>query len=729
MKNSFPHLARPVNVAVLLLIVVCASANAQAQSAAPASAPVGVPTAATLKAVTITGNPLGTSDLIAPSAQYSGAALLLRSQSTLGETLDGTPGVSSTYFGPNASRPIIRGLDGDRIRILQNSGASIDASGLSYDHAVPSDPISMERIEVLRGPGALLYGGSAVGGVVNVIDNRIPREALFDGNGGVTGKADIGLASGNSEKGGGLLLETGTDRFALHADVFKRSTGDVAVPIQLPCTRTGAPSLANRICNSAAETNGGAVGGSVFFNQGYLGASASTYRSDYGTVAEDEVTIKMKSNRYALEGELRGLGGLLQSIKGQLSRSEYQHTEFDAGVAGTVFKNTGNDLRLEARHAKLGPLEGVLGLQLEGSRFSADGVEAFAPYSRTNQTALFAYEELPLGWGKLSFGARVESVKVESLGNPLVARFTPASRSFNPGSYALGALWNVAPGWQFTSNVAYSARAPKDYELFADGPHIATGGYEVGNANFATEKSTNLDIGAKWKRGANTFAVSAFVNRFSNYISQAATGVVRDAAGNGGAGVAVTDNGTGYSVESGGTSRILPEFVFQQVPARFTGLEASGSIRLLEPGQASGQDSGNGAVPTSGQTLDLELRGDIVRAVNTTTGQPLPRIAPLRLGATLAWAQGAWGARIGVNHVAAQNNVAPGQPVTHAYTLVNASLSYRQKVGWTDLLWFARLDNIGDRLAYSATSILTQTAPGKAPLPGRNFKVGLQANF
>ena len=708
-------------MATLLLIAGAAAAQTQT----PIPTPIPTPNAATLKAVTITGNPLSTSDLIAPAAAYSGAELLLRSQSTLGETLDGTPGVSSTYFGPNASRPIIRGLDGDRIRILQNSGASIDASGLSYDHAVPSDPISMERIEVLRGPGALLYGGSAVGGVVNVIDNRIPREALFDAKGGVTGKADIGLATGNSEKGGGLLLETGTDRYALHADVFKRSTGDVSVPIQLPCTRTGAPSLANKICNSAAETRGGAVGGSVFFNQGYLGASASTYRSDYGTVAEDEVTIKMKSNRYALEGELRELKGPLQSIKGQLSGSEYQHTEFDAGAPGTVFKNAGNDLRLEARHAKLGPLEGVVGLQLENSRFSADGTEAFAPYSSTRQTALFGYEELPLSWGKLSFGARTESVKVESLGNPLVARFTPASRSFNPGSYALGALWNAAPGWQLTSNLAYSARAPKDYELFADGPHIATGAYEVGNANFSTEKSTNLDIGAKWKRGANTFAVSAFVNRFRNYISQAATGVTRDAAGNGGGGVGVTDDGTGRSVESGGTSSILPEFVFQQVPARFTGLEASGTIRLLEPGQTSGQT----ASLTAGQTLDLELRGDIVRAVNTATGQPLPRIAPVRLGATLAWAQGAWGARFGVNHVAAQNDVAPGQPTTNAYTLVNASVSYRQKVGATDLLWFAKLDNIGDRLAYSATSILTQTVPGKAPLPGRNFKLGLQANF
>ena len=166
--------------------------------------------APSLKEITVTGNPLGATDLIAPSAQYSAAELLLRSKTTLGETLDGVPGVSSTYFGPNASRPIIRGLDGDRIRILGNGGATVDASSLSYDHAVTADPISIERIEVLRGPGALMYGGSAVGGVVNVIDNRIPREALFDEKGGIGGKVDLGLATGNREKGGGVLLKAAT---------------------------------------------------------------------------------------------------------------------------------------------------------------------------------------------------------------------------------------------------------------------------------------------------------------------------------------------------------------------------------------------------------------------------------------------------------------------------------------------------------------------------------------
>jgi iron complex outermembrane receptor protein len=348
----------------------------------------------TLPPVIVTGNPLGANDLIAPASQLSGTGLLLRSETTLGETLSGTPGVSSTYFGPNASRPVIRGLDGDRIRILSNSGSTIDVSGLSFDHAVTSDPISVERIEVLRGPGALLYGGSAVGGVVNVIDNRIPREPI----GAVAGKVDLGLASGNRERGGGFLIEGGNERFGLHADVFDRTTHDVRVPVSLACTQQGVTRFANRICNSASHVKGGAVGGSMFFDKGYLGASASTYRNNYGTPAEDEVTIGMRSNRYAMEGEVKRLGGLLQSIKAQASHTDYQHTEFNAGEPGTLFKNKGSDVRLEARHAKLGALDGVIGVQGESTRFSADGDEAFAPSSRTGQLALFVLEELGTSW-------------------------------------------------------------------------------------------------------------------------------------------------------------------------------------------------------------------------------------------------------------------------------------------------------------------------------------------
>lgn len=660
---------------------VCAAVLTFGHAAAQTPSPTYSSTA-TLPEITITGNPLGAVDLIAPAVSYTGPALLLRQGTTLGETLDGTPGVSSTYFGPNASRPVIRGLDGDRIRILGNGGATIDASGLSYDHAVPSDPISVERIEVLRGPGALLYGGSAVGGVVNVIDNRIPREPLN----GVAGKADLGASSGNRGKGAGFMVEGGNGRVGLHADVFNRSTGDVRVPVSLACTKNGETGFARRICNSASDVRGGAAGGSVFFDGGYLGASVSTYRNDYGVVAEDEVTIGMQSTRHAVEGELRNPVGWLQNIRAQASQTDYRHTELDAGAPGTVFSNKGNDFRLEARHARLGALEGMIGVQGETTRFSAVGDEAFAPFSRTRQSAVFVHEELATGWGRLSFGARSESVKVQSFGNPDVARFVQGSRSFSPTSYALGALWNVAPGWQLTSGLASTQRAPKDYELFADGPHVATAAYEVGNAALDVERSTNADVGLQWKGGANSFKLNAFASRFANYIALESTGNVTDG---------------------------LPEFAYRQVRARFTGLEASGTLRLL----------------TGPQTLDLQLRGDLVRSTNRATGQPLPRMAPLRAGAMLVWAQGAWGAQLGFDHAARQDRVPPGERVTEAHTLWKAALTWRTKAGGCSLLWYTRLDNAGNKLAYTASSILTQTAPGKSPLPGRSVKLGVQATF
>ena len=639
-------------------------------------------TAATLPQVTVTGNPLGATDLVAPAASYSGQGLLLRSQTTIGETLNNTPGVSSTYFGPNASRPVIRGLDADRIRILSNSGATIDASSLSYDHAVTAEPITIERIEVLRGPAALLYGGNAIGGVVNVIDGRIPREPVD----GVTGKVDLGLASANRERGGGVLVEGGNNRFGLHVDAFDRMTGDVRVPAALACTQGGALRIESRICNSASHVKGGAFGGSVFFDRGFLGASVSSYRNNYGTVAEDEVTIDMRSTRYAVEGEMKNLGGWIQSVKGQLSHTDYQHTEFEAAAPGTVFKNNGGDFRLEARHAKAGPLEGVIGLQGESTRFSADGAEAFAPFSKTSQLAMFLYEELGTSWGKFNFGARTESVRVESLGNPSVPRFVPATRQFRPTTFSAGALWNVASNWQVTGNIASSQRAPKDNELFADGQHIATAAYEVGDAGLGKERSTNIDVGVQWKSGANHFKVTAFNTRFSNYVALLSTGQSRE---------------------------LLPEFAYSPVRARFRGLEAGGNLRLLE----------------GASKLDLELRGDIVRADNLTTDQPLPRIAPMRVGATLAWTHGSWGARVGFDRMARQDRVPAGELATPGFALFSAALTYRMKAGASDLLWYARLDNAGDTLAYSATSILTQTAPGKSPLPGRNLKFGMQAAF
>ena len=396
----------------------------------------------------------------------------------------------------------------------------------------------------------------------------------------------------------------------------------------------------------------------------------------------------MRSDRTTLELDLDTLPGPFKSLKARVTLSDYQHTEFEGAEVGTVFKNTGTDERLVARHIDMGPLEGVVGVQHEDTRFSADGEEAFAPYSRTQQSALFVLEELPTTWGRLSLGARLETVDVESTGNPLVDRFVPGKRSFNPTSVALGGLWNVAPGWKLTAHLAGTERAPKDYELFANGPHIATNAFEVGDSSLGLERATNLDLGVKWKQGANSFGVSAFVNHYDNYLSLESTGARDDEAD-------------------------LAIYAYTQVKARFEGVEASGNLRLLE----------------GAQTLDLGLRADMVRAENTTTGQPLPRIAPVRLGASLAFAQGPWNAKLDANHVMAQDRVPVGDFSTGSATLLSASLSYHQTWNAANLLWFAKLDNLGDTLAYSASSILTQTAPGKAPLPGRSLKLGVQVKF
>ncbi len=648
--------------------------NAWAQSAVPGASPE----------IVITGNPLGRDSTTVPVSNLGRADLLERGQSTLGETLDGLPGVSSTYFGPNASRPIIRGLDGERIRVLNNSASSLDVSALSYDHAVPLDVLSTDRVEVLRGPAALLYGGSAVGGVVNVIDNRIPRAPVS----GVLGKAQLQAGTGNDERSVAGLVEAGNERYALHWDGFDRRTGDVRVPVPLECNKPGSPANARRICNSASTARGGAIGASTFWDHGHVGASVNTYQSDYGTVAEDEVTIGMKTTRYALEGQVRQLPGWFDSVKARLSHTDYQHTELEGAQAGTVFGNQGQDLRVEARHRPLAGWQGVVGVQTESSRFSAVGDEAFAPFSRTRSQALFVHEELPTSWGQVTAGARWESVRVASLGNPELARFDEGigSKKFTPFSVAIGSVFKLSPTWSLTGHTALTQRAPKDYELFANGPHLATQAWEIGNQDLGLEKSKSLDAGVQWQSGPHSLQVTAFASQFANYIGLMNTPDIEED---------------------------LPVQLYQGVKAQFRGLEASGRQRLWQ----------------GASTLDLDWRADSVRATHGSTGEPLPRIAPLRVGASLVHAQGPWSAKLGADWHAAQKRVPEGSVATGAYTLVNASLSYRQKLDATVLNWFARLDNLSDQLAYSASSILTSTAFGKSPLPGRSFKLGVQATF
>ena len=683
MNRSNPSPRNALAVAVSCALSALCAATSQAQTVAPT----------TLEKVVVTGNPLGSTEIASPVSVLTGDALVLRRGSTLGDTLSGLPGVSSTSFGPNASRPTIRGLDGDRVRILSNAGASLDASSLSFDHAVPIDPLIVERIEVLRGPGALLYGGSAMGGVVNALDNRIPKELLT----GFGGAVELRLGGAARERGGAALVEGGNGQFAWHADVFGRQTSDLRVPRHVPIEDGTALPESTRVRNSASDTRGAAIGGSLFFGKGRLGISADTFDSSYGVVVEPDVTIKMKRDHLGVSGELKDIGGPFAILRAQFNSTRYEHKEIDgSGAVGTIFKTAGNELRVEAEHALFGPLRGVVGVQWEDFDFSALGDEAFVPSTRTQRQALFALEEMAWAGGTLSGGLRLEHARVDSSGdaNANLLKFgPPVQRSFSLRSASLSNVFKLTPQWTLTGAASLSERAPTSFELYANGVHAATGTFERGDAALRAERGVNVDAALQWKSGHSHLRMGAFVSRFSRFISLEASGnSVQEPDGQGG-------------------FNSFPEYVFKPVRARLHGLEIEGSQRLVE----------------SPWTLDVSGKLDFTRASNVDTGEALPRVAPMRLSVGLDAASGPWSARIEVDHAARQNRVPVTDVPTAGHTMVNLSLSRRFNLASSDALWFLKLGNLGDALAYSASSI--QTARDLSPLPGRSLKTGIRVAF
>ena len=688
----------------LILLATAAAAAAaclpvHAQTPAPAQGQAQPTPAAPSATVVVTGNPLGRDTLVQASSVLSGDALVLRRASTLGETLDGLPGVASTWFGPNANRPVIRGLDGDRIRVLDNGGASVDASSLSFDHAVALDPLVVERLEVLRGPAALLYGGNATGGVVNTIDNRIPRAPQA----GLGGRVELRGGGAAGERAAAALLEGGAGGLAWHADVFGRRTNDLRVPTYTPVADGMPLEPTTRVRNSESRAEGGALGGGWADADGHAGLAVDTYRNDYGVTVEPDVLIRMQRDRVAIGGERRRLGGFIDSVRVQASHTEYKHEEVEgSGEVGTTFSSRGNDLRIEARHAPLaglGGLTGVFGLQAESSDFSALGAEAFVPGTRSRTAALFVLEELQVGPARLSAGLRAESARIESDGDEPGAaevRFgAPSSRRYTPASVSVGALWPLTgTGWSFSASAGHTERAPAYYELFANGVHIATAAYERGDPTLGVERSANGELGASWKQGDHSLKASLYTTRFSSFISLDATGTLISIPG-----------------EAGEPPTEVPEYAFRAVRARLQGMELEGRARL----------------PFSPWAVDLTGGLDLVRGDNLDSDEPLPRLAPLRLRAGLEVGQGEWRAGAELRHAAEQDRVPSTDTATPANTRLNLWWSWNASLAGAQALWFLRLDNVTDELAYNASSIGTLRA--LAPLPGRGLTGGVRVRF
>jgi iron complex outermembrane recepter protein len=453
------------------------------------------------------------------------------------------------------------------------------------------------------------------------------------------------------------------------------------------------------VVNSAGDSRAGAVGASWADADGYVGAALDTYRNDYGVTVEPDVTIEMKRDRLQFSGERR-LSGPIERIEWNAGHTRYRHAEIEgSGEVGTTFTSRGSELRVQAQHAPLalagGALRGVFGTQLEKLDFSALGKEAFVPNTDTKSAALFVLEEWKAAAFAVSGGVRAERAQVKSAGDAAGAeepRFGSASeRRFSPVSASFGATLPLGKDFALTAQVGHTERAPTYYELYANGVHVATGAFEVGDASLGVERSAHAEVGAQWTSGASRVKAQVFATRFSRFIALDATG------------------NTFEEVNEEGELVSLPEYAFRAARARLVGLEVEGKTRLID---------------NAPWTLDALGAIDLVRGSNRTSGEPLARLPPLRARLGVEATHGAWTAAATVRHLARQTRVPSTDGPTPSATLLDVNVSWRQRWGAAEALWFARLDNLGNELDFNASAL--RTARELSPLPGRSATLGLR---
>ena len=683
----------PLTAAILLALPMMAQADERDDRHDHDSARV-------LDAVEVTASPLRNAidDLTRPVEVLVGEELDARKAGTLGETLERQTGVQSSYFGAGVGRPIIRGQDGARVQVLSGGTGSLDVSTVSVDHAVTIEPFLADQIEVLKGPATLLYGSGAIGGAVNVVDGRVPTRRVGRD---VSGRAEVRHGSAADENTAMFRLDADAGPWTFHADGFRREASDVRIPgfafspalvaEELEEGESPAELASGRLPNSALTTEGGAVGASWFGERSWLGAAASTYRSNYGIPPgahahheegeepeeeeeEEIVRLDLRQDRFDLRGGIRDLGPL-KELNYRVTRSQYEHTEFEGEEVGTVFENRGTEARLEAVQQEIGGWRGAFGLQYGHRDFSAIGDEAFVPPSVTRDLGFFVVQERDFGDVKLELGARHDRIRIDPAGDlPTVDQ--------NANSLAVGALWRFSEAMHLSANLDRAERVPTAEELFSDGPHIATQSYELGDATLDKETALSGELGLHLHAGRFEGKLSVYQTRFDDFI---------------------------YLDDTGAELDELPVRAWVQDDTTFTGWEAEGLVDLVE--NASG-------------LWTLRVFADAVDA-KLDAGGRLPRIAPSRVGTDLSWTRGNWRARVGAIRVADQDDVAALESATEGYTLFDAGLAYHWDVGRAGWEAFVEGRNLGDEDARAHTSYLKDVAP----LAGRNIAVGLRVDF
>lgn len=648
---------------------------------------------------------------------------------TLGDILFTQPGITSSTFAPGASRPIIRGLDSFRVKVTESGVDSMDVSTLGEDHGVPIDPLSTQRIEVIRGPAALRYGSRAIGGVVNAENNRIPTELQQDGYRidlqGAASSVDgglQGLATVDARKGG----------FSAHADVFNRSAYNYMIP---------GGGYQN---NSFVSSNGQSMGLSYSFDRGYIGTAVTRFASHYGIPGGEEAqlltNIDMEQVKWLTKGEFRPTSGLVEAVRlwtgvswyrhselglphqheheehEEGEEEEHEHEEAQPGLGQRVhgtFQSRAFEGRLEFQHVpfgtRIGTVRGALGVQMnyENIETTGEAFEFLAP-ARTFGVATYLFEELEITPStRVQAAGRVEFVRVNgyaanipssNLPPPDELSTTFAERTFVPVNFSLGLLQDIP--WDMTARVTaqYVERAPSALELFSKGSHHASGTFDIGNPNLGKEGAASFEIGLSRDKGDFRLDASAYFTHFRGFIYKQLTGITCDEE----------------FATCGAPDGEFNQIVYRQRDANFLGAEVKAQYDIGALGKG---------------IWGVEGQYDFVYAT-FTDGTYVPRMPPHRLGGGLYWGDGNWSARANLLHAFAQNDVAAFEPTTGGYNLLNAQLSYNRTFG------FVGMNRVGLTLGVTATNLLDENIRNSASfksqevvLPGRNVRGFVKLTF
>ena len=650
-------------------------------------------------------------DILSGTSAVSGDLLAEKTRAQLGDILSSLPGVSATSFSPGASRPVLRGYQGNRVAVLTDGIGNIDASNTSADHAVTIDTLTVERIEVLRGPAVLLFGGQAVGGAVNALDKRIPRAVPDEA---VHVDALAGYGSAARDWSGGASVDVPlTNRVVVHLDGSYRNSDDL---------RTGgyilAPSLRAEVLDFAAEeTSEGnldeaaealelagqrgripnsavkswtAAGGIAFIDDGgNIGLSYSIYDTNYGIPArpgtghahgdggeeEAPVTIGMRQYRFDVRGEVDLGDGLFEKLRLRAGYANYSHTEFEGDEIGTVFNSKGIEARAEFIQNDRGGWRGASGVQYQSRDLEAIGAEAFVPPNKTKQFGLFTLQEFTAGNLDAEVALRFDTAELR-------ADILGISRSFNNVSAAFGVGYHIGD-LKIGANLSRTGRAPAVEELFSNGPHIATQAFEVGDPLLKSERAWNGELYARYDTPGTAFNLTLYSNRFDNFIYEAETGAVEDS---------------------------LPVFQYFQNDAKVWGVEFQGSQNVASFGDAD---------------LKVDALADYTRAKISGGAGNVPRIPPLRVLGGVELNGTRLDLRGEVEWSDAQTKTAPFETATDGFTLVNATATWRPFGSDRNIALIASANNIFDVVARRSASFTKDFVP----LSGRDFRLSARISF